>query len=136
MRAGALGTHVSTHATAPTPTPALSGRGGRAAGGRGGGGRGVRRRRPGEGRGRGAASGGRGARKKAAFNRSRDFVLKVRGMSHRDWQGVLEALEKAEETEESFGKVRERERGSEWGGAWEVRRWRGRRREGGGIYRP
>eukprot|EP00903_Cladosiphon_okamuranus_P014674 g13601.t1 len=101
------GDHKAT-ATAPT----LSARGGKPVGGRGGGGRGVRRRRPGEGRGRGGAGGnGSGAKRNgAAFTRSRDFVLKVRGMSRWNWRGVLEALEIAEEEEARFA---ETERGTE-----------------------
>lgn len=84
-------------ATAPPSRTAI-------AAGRGGGGRGVRRRRPGEGRGRG---GNRGTNKqKAAFLRSRDFVLKVRGMSRWNWRGVLEELEAAEEAEARLGEVR------------------------------
>lgn len=72
-------------------------------GGRGGGGRGVRRRRPGEGRGRGANRG-----TKPAFLRSRDFVLKIRGMSRWNWRGVLQELEAAEEIEARFGEVSQR----------------------------
>lgn len=66
----------------------------------------MRRRRPGEGRGRGANA---GAKKQgaAAFARSRDFVLKVRGMSRWNWRGVLEELEKAEETEARLAEVSE-----------------------------
>lgn len=71
----------------------------------------MRRRRPGEGRGRGRGPNGYGAKRNgAAFTRSRDFVLKVRGMSRWNWRGVLEALEMAEEAEARFGEVRERER--------------------------
>ena len=73
--------------------------------GEGSGGAALRRRRPGEGRGRGA---NRGSRKSgAAFMRSREFVLKVRGMSRWNWRGVLEELEKAEEVEARIFEVRQ-----------------------------
>lgn len=101
-----LGKINGEHAVTATATASsLPGRGERPAGGRGGGGRGVRRRRPGEGRGRGADA-SVAKRKMAAFTRSRDFVLKVRGMSRWNWRGVLEELEKAEETEARLGEVR------------------------------
>lgn len=60
----------------------------------------MRRRRPGEGKGRGPNRG-----TKSAFLRSRDFVLKIRGMSRWNWRGVLQELEAAEEAEARFGEV-------------------------------
>ncbi|CAN0132135.1 unnamed protein product [Ectocarpus sp. 4 AP-2014] len=78
-------------------------------GGRGGGGRGLRRRRPGEGRGRGARRGTKKGR--AAFARSRDFVVKIRGMSRWNWRGVMRELEEAETVEAKFGEAEKRTTG-------------------------
>lgn len=64
----------------------------------------MRRRRPGEGRGRGARRGSNKGR--AAFARSREFVVKIRGMSRWNWRGVMRELEEAEIVEAKFGEVR------------------------------
>lgn len=62
------------------------------------------RRVPGQGRGRGKRRGEGRREDEAAFNRSRDFVLKIRGMAKWDWRGVMRELEAAEAEE---GRIKE-----------------------------